>query len=397
MSEDAPGTAVPRVGLLYDSVSANTGDIAIGIAGAQELARHGLADVTVLDPFAPATDSVDAVVVGGGELIRPIGDAFYDVFRLAGGTVLNSAGVWQAAEGLELFKDYAVVSARSSVEAEVLSRYVDDVRVVPDTTTTMESAPYRIPGVEDGEPVVGVHVVPHTLALCPDLVELIDAIPHKKVFIPFTHYNYDDSFMRAVPFDRTNATFLPRLSPLELHGAIGGLTYVVTSSLHASLFAYSQSVPFATVHQEKVWNYFSDRGLQRLVFRSCAELRAALEEIEAGEVDLAGLVAADKAAVRAAYADYAAAIRHRAGHRSVPRSAPVSSELQSERLTSSQREGVIHNRDSVLHQLYLRVLTAERGERVWHDEADRLAARVAELEAAAAVPADQPGSPGTVG
>ena len=382
MSGDGEELRDLRVGLLYDSVSANTGDIAIGIAGIQELARHGVEGTVVLDPFGPHLDSVDAVVVGGGELIRPVGDPFYDTFRLEGGTFLNAAGVRLAADHLEYLRDYEVVSARSTVEAEVLSRFVDDVRVVPCTTTTLESDPYDIPGLGDDEPVVGIHVVPHTLELVPQLVELIDAIPYRKVFIPFTHYNYDDSFMSAVPFDRRDAIWLPRLSPLELHAAIRRMTYVVTSSLHASLFAYSQNVPFVSVHQEKVASYFGDRGLERFVFRSAAQFREAVEEVQSGEVDFSELVRRDREGVHDVYAAYAAALGRRGRRRTVD--APPTegtSALDAQRVVSTQREGVVLQRDAVLHQLYLRVLGAERNEHIWHAEADRLAARVAELEA----------------
>lgn len=376
----------PRVGLLFDSVSPNTGDIAIGIAAQQELARNGIDDVVVLDPFAPDVSAVDAVLVGGGELIRPTGDAFYDAFRLPRGTVLNAVGVWQSADELSFLDDYEWVAARSSAEAEVLRRQRPDADVLACTTTTLESEPVAIPGVEPGEPVVGIHVVPHTLVLCPDLVEVIDGIQGKKVLIPFTHYNYDDSFMRALPLDRSNVVMLPRMTPLELHAVIGQMSYVVTSSLHASLFAYSQNVPFASAYQEKVWNYFVDRGLERFIFRNGADLRRALVEIAGGHVDFRDQVERDKAQVRAAYGRYAEAFRRRAGQRrdtapgaadapAAVASAP-GSDLARELLLSGQRENVILHRDNVIHGLMLRALTAEHDVAVWRAEAERLSARL---------------------
>lgn len=373
-----------RVGLLYDSVSANTGDIAIGIAGRQELARHGIHDVEVLDPFAPDTGSVDTVIVGGGELLRPLGDAFYDAFRPVYGSILNAVGVWQTADELEYLAGYDYVSARSSAEAAVLRQYVTDVRVTPCTTTTLESEPYDL-GLEAGEPVVGIHLVPHTLALCPELVEIIDAIPERKVFIPFTHYNYDDSFMRALPFDRTGTIQLPRLSPLELHSVLGQMSYVVTSSLHATLFAYSQNVPFVTAYQEKVINYLGDRRLGRFVYASDDQLRAALAEVQAGGIDFGEAVAVDKAAVHDAYATYAGLVRRRAGesHRNT-RQGPVSTRddgRNAEHLRAEQREHVIENRDVAVHHLTRRLMAAQAEASLWHKEADRLGA---ELEVARA-------------
>ena len=379
MPEASP--RAPRVGLLYDSVSANTGDVAIGIAGRQELARHGIDDVVVLDPFNPAMRGVDAVIVGGGELIRPLGDAFYDAFRTTGGAILNAVGVWQNADQLDYLSGYDFVSARSQAEAAVIRPFAPDVRVLPCTTTTLESETYHVDHIEPGERVVGVHVVPHTLSLCPGIVEIVNAIPHRKVFIPFTHYNYDESFMRALPFDMTNAVLLPRLEPLELHSVIGQMAYVVTSSLHATLFAYSQGVPFASAHQEKVVNYFGDRGLGRFVFASDDQLRRSLAEIDGGKVTFEDEVAADKQSVRAAYADYAEIIRRRATEQRTGarrRGAAVGQQAESDRradhLRAEQREHVITNRDVTVHSLMYRAVSAEAEATHWKAEAERLSA-----------------------
>jgi hypothetical protein len=61
--------------LLYDSVSRNTGDIAIGIAAAQVLESLGVAS-EVVDPFSARGD--ERYLIAGGELIRRAGDPFYD-------------------------------------------------------------------------------------------------------------------------------------------------------------------------------------------------------------------------------------------------------------------------------------------------------------------------------
>ncbi|MGV8968105.1 MAG: polysaccharide pyruvyl transferase family protein [Cellulomonas sp.] len=380
------------VGLLFDSISENTGDIAIGIAGVQEFARHGIRRCSILDPFEPCPSNVDLVVVGGGELIRPVGDPFYDRFRPPIASVLNAAGVWQSAADLDYLRAYDRVTARTSTEAGFLRGSVPDVGVLPCTTSTLESENYTIPGSEPGEVLVGIHVVPHTLSICPDIVAMIDAIPERKVFIPFTHYNFDESFMSALPFDRSKSIQLPRLTPLELHSVIGQMKYVVVSSLHASIFAYSQNVPFASASQEKVAHYFADRGLSDLVFASDAELASALAQINEGTVDFSEQVASDKAAVRAAYANYAALARTR--HASPVRHAEVvpnrgsvasrSSELQATALLVEQRAHVIVSRDTVIAQLARRAHEAEVGVMTWHAEADHLAEEVSELRAAAA-------------
>ncbi|MEP7762936.1 polysaccharide pyruvyl transferase family protein [Sanguibacter sp. 25GB23B1] len=380
MSSESPS---PRVGLLYDSVSENTGDIAIGLAGIQELERQGIDDVVVLSPFDVRPESVDLTIVGGGELIRPRGDAFYDAFRPVAGDVLNAAGVWQTADDLGYLAQYEVVSARNSTEAAVLAGSVDDVGVLPCTTTTLESPRFEIPGAEPGDRLIGIHVVPHTLVVCPDIVEQINALEGRKVFIPFTHYNHDASFMSALPFDRTDAIILPRLKPLELHSVLGQMDFVVVSSLHASLFAYSQNVPFATVHQEKVLNYFKDRGLERFVFDGPESLRAAMTEIELGGLDFSEQVAEEKRVVNEAYARFAALARTRAATRQgeLPAVEVDPSLAQRDALLIEQLSHVVVGRDRVIAHDQVRLMEAEHHAQRWHDEADRLAAEIELLSA----------------
>ncbi len=290
------------VGLLYDSVSPNTGDWAIGIAVAQELARHGITRTEVLDPFTAVDARERLVVVGGGDLIRPVGDPFYDRFRVPGPAVLNAAGVWPDADRLDHLKDYRLVSARTSAEVDHLRSVVPHAELLPDTTVTLESEHVEIEGLPTDEPVVGVHVVPHTLRQCPELVDAIDAIDHPKVFIPFTHYNYDDSFMKALPFDRSRAIDLPRLTPLELHSVIGQMSYVVVSSLHATFFAYAQGVPFVTVDQRKVRDFLADRDLTEWLYSDDVSLRDAIARVTQEPPALAERVARDRAAVHDAFA-----------------------------------------------------------------------------------------------
>ncbi|MCM3661056.1 polysaccharide pyruvyl transferase family protein [Georgenia satyanarayanai] len=342
--------------LLYDSISPNTGDWAIGIAVAQELARHGVAPVEVLSPFEPVDARDELVVVGGGDLIRPVGDPFYDRFRVQGPAVLNAAGVWPDADRLDHLKEYRLVSARTSAEVDHLRSVVPDAQLLPDTTMTLESEHFAIEGLPTGEPVVGIHVVPHTLQLSPELVEAVDAIDRPKVFIPFTHYNYDDSFMDALPFDRSRAITLPRLTPLQLHSVIGQMSYVVVSSLHATLFAYAQHVPFVTVEQRKVRDFLADRGLTDWIFSDDHSLRDALARVEEEPPALSALVAEDRAAVREAFARIASFVSTedggRAGGSPVVPVPPSPAAADSPRpvivLAAEQREEALRNRDHLI-------------------------------------------------
>lgn len=354
MTSDAAQYAPhPSVGLLYDSLSRNTGDIAIGLALQQVLATRGIA-TEVVNPFHVGPEDPRPLVVGGGELIRPVGDDFYDSFRPRGQHVLNAAGVWPNADDLDYLSDYAFVSARSQAEVAVLEKYVDDVHLVPCLTTLLESEPYPIDGLEAGEPVVGIHVVPHTVMMCPDLVSVIDDLPYKKVFIPFTHYNFDRDFMARLKFDMSNAILLDELKPLELHSVMGQMKFNVVSSLHASIFSYSHNVPFATVQQVKVRDYFTDRGLQGQVFASSTDLRNILETYEAHAPDYTALLDSD----RQALTKVIDAIEQRAvevlGHGPARRPSPTqrrSAQVKTDRLFHDQLRNVVAGRDVVIETL----------------------------------------------
>ncbi|WP_447924829.1 polysaccharide pyruvyl transferase family protein [Georgenia muralis] len=399
MNHDIDGAHT--VGALYDSISPNTGDRAIGIAVSQELARLGISPTTVVPPFEEhGVDDGMLRIVGGGELLRPVGDAFYDRFRPRGPHVLNSVGVWSTADELEHLKEYRYVSARSSREVDVLRAVVPDAELVPCTTTTLESAPFQIEGLpDDGEPVVGIHVVPHTLSMCPELVEAVNGIPHRKVFIPFTHYNHDDSFMASLPFDRTRAIALPRLTPEQLHSVLGQMTYVVVSSLHATIFAYSQNVPFATVHQEKVENYLRDRDLQDLIFHDNASLSEAVHRLGEAPPDLTETVARDKAAVHASFRRIAEIAGLPTGDAVEPvlRAGPDEPSREVVQLIAAQREEVVLGRDAVLGTVTRRATAAyadaarldgalREAERALAEERARVSDLEAQLEEARRLP-----------
>ncbi|MGX5695906.1 polysaccharide pyruvyl transferase family protein [Agromyces soli] len=364
----------PIGNLLFDSISRNTGDIAIGIAAEQMLEAVGLGSRTV-DPFS---DTFPApLIIGGGELIRPAGDPFYDSYRRQGPHILNAVGVWNSCEDLDYLKDYIFVSARSEREAETLRRFVPDVTVLPCTTTMLTGVPYKIDGIEPGETVVGIHVVPHSLRLIEDLIPLIDAIPHKKVFIPFTHYNGDASFMRNMPFDRSNSIVLGHLKPLELHSVLGQMSYSVVSSLHASIFSYSQNVPFVSLHQKKAEWYFADRALADNIVSSGARLREQIDRIESERPDYSMQIHRDQESVRAAYALYSQLYHAAPRDEWVPMQTPPTPKR--DEILLEQAEHVIRDRDLALSYSQTRLANVqhERAELSAHlkvvaDERDAL-------------------------
>lgn len=297
-----PATSpAPPVGLLFDSISRNTGDRAIGIALHQTMADLGLDSFDA--PVRPRrTRPVEGLMVGGGELIRPTGDAFYDAFRPRGRHILNGVGVWPGSDDLLYLNDYSYVSVRTRADAEVLAGAgVRGVEVIPCLTTMLRSEGWLSDDVrstlppDDGRPLIGIHLVPHTMTLCPGVVDVVNSLEGRKLLIPFTHYNHDRSFMGALGV--RDAVLLDEMSPLELHAVIGELDLLVASSLHASIFAYSQGVPFVSAQQPKVLDYFTDRGLEALVFGDERQLDRALNAASE-DLGLSALVAADRAALR---------------------------------------------------------------------------------------------------
>lgn len=341
--------AKKTIGLLFDSVSDNTGDIAIGVALRQQFLKRG-AETEIISPFSENLAKYASLVVGGGELLRKKGDEFYDVFRLEGAHILNGIGL-QSADGLDYLRGYKFISARSATEASIIKKQIpkSKVRVVPCVTTLLSSDKYDIEGVLEDELLVGIHLVPEVLSICPDIVKIVNSIPYKKVFIPFTHYNYDDSFMAALPFDMTNAVRLGRLSPLQLHSVIGQMKYTITSSLHATIFAYSQNIPFVTLKQQKVRNYLKDRGLEKYSYSTQDELLTLIKRVDTDPENMEDLIMKDKKIVNEMLDEFVDLTVD------ISKVKPVGSKLRKQdklqRLKFDQLESVVANRDVLIHNM----------------------------------------------
>src|SRR6185437_6754410 len=97
-----------HVGILYDSVSDNTGDKAVGVVMKRLLTSWGITH-EVVDPFVIQPNNYSSLVIGGGELIGPSGEEFYDSFRVPGAHILNTVGL-RSADHLEFLRDYRYIS-----------------------------------------------------------------------------------------------------------------------------------------------------------------------------------------------------------------------------------------------------------------------------------------------
>lgn len=258
-----------HVGLLWDSVSNNVGDQAIGLVLQRVLDRHDIPHRTV-DPFDPDTREAAMLVIGGGELIRAPGHPFYDAFRVPGPHVLNTVGVIDGSQTAYL-DEYRMVTVRSGADALELRRG----EVAPCLTLLYDR--YLPPGeppvpIPDG--AIGFHITYPFAEHCITLVEwLRHAGVGPIVWLPVTHYNADYVLMEALAAQVPGSTLLPRMSPDDTFRTIGRLRALVSSSLHATLFAYAQDVPFLVANYPSKISYFlTERDLHRYTFQSAAEI-----------------------------------------------------------------------------------------------------------------------------
>ena len=84
-------TAKP-VGLLWDSISNNSGDIAIGMVMKRVCEQRGI-PYAVVDPFNYNPRDYATFIIGGGQLLRNRQDIFYRGFYVPGPHILNSVGI----------------------------------------------------------------------------------------------------------------------------------------------------------------------------------------------------------------------------------------------------------------------------------------------------------------
>ncbi len=361
-----------KVGLLFDSVSRNTGDMAMGIVFEQQFAADKLIETVVVNPFTTNLYQYDVVIIGGGQLLRQTGDAYYDQFRRQGPYILNSIGILPPINDLEYLNQYKFVAARTSREADVLKKVVPTTQQMPCMTTLLKGKNYTIPGVKKGKKLIGVHLVPASLQQCPDIVEQINALPYTKVLIPFTHYHNDRSFMQSLPFDWDNCLLIDELSPEELHNVIGQMHYNVVSSLHATIFSYAQNVPFASLGQAKTIDYLADRHLEGYTYTSSQSLRKVLETLEQSPPDMHQQVQKDTQELQKILTHYRQIIQHSAAStKRLPQD--VSGELQAKTVQLRIANEVITGRDRLIadmvkHQRYLEDTITQREAELAHTE-----------------------------
>jgi len=289
------------VGFLWDSLSANTGDEAIGV----HLMRWAMRQrwpAQAVDPATALAANHPVLVIGGGELLHPAGHPFYDVFRVRGPHVLNAVGVYGDVEDADHLAEYRLVSVRSEGDRAALIGLSRPIDVVPCTSLLFgelahdDAASARAPGA------FGLHVHAGSLAgdrLVDEVTSLRVALGPDVVPFSFTRYNADAEVARALAEVAGWPPPVQLASPDAAFAFIARLGAAVVSSLHAMLFAYQCGVPFLVFgYAQKIARFTNERSLDQRVVRDAAGLAARRHLLERSSVDWTESLARDRERVR---------------------------------------------------------------------------------------------------
>jgi GT2 family glycosyltransferase/glycosyltransferase involved in cell wall biosynthesis/predicted nucleic acid-binding Zn-ribbon protein len=264
------------VGILYDNISGNTGDVAIGLSIKKILKDMGVGyEELIPGRFNP--NNYNTIIIGGGHLIRPSPDFFYDKFKINGQHILNTVGIVGSPDDLDYLKDYKYITVRSSWDKEQLFYLKKEVHVVPCTTMLLEDLD-NIPVIPKKKSL-GIHLTPNFFSKEEEVqfIEWISTLPFKIYFLPITHYNQDYIYLNYLSSRVKESVLLPLMNPLEIFTFIGKLDFFISCSLHGAIFSYRHNVPFILYnYDEKMLYFMKDRGLQNYIFTNFNEMKSSL-------------------------------------------------------------------------------------------------------------------------
>jgi hypothetical protein len=107
-------------------------------------------------------------------------------------------------------------------------------------------------------------------------IKWASSLPYTIYFIPITHYNNDDAYMKMLSSGIRNSVMLPRLGPLEIFTLIGRLDYLISCSLHGAIYSYTHNTPFILWdYNDKMRFFMEDRGLRQYLFKDYAGMKDA--------------------------------------------------------------------------------------------------------------------------
>lgn len=257
----------PKIGILYDSHYNNTGDKSMGIVMADFLNKNNI-PFTDVSPFAKNKSTYDLLIIGGGQIIRNPADSYYNNFRIWGRHILNTADVTNAKD-LQFLNDYEYVSVRSLVAVNKLGKNKINAICVPDICIAMQNKNTAAKIPKDS---VGIHFMPGRSDI--DIKKHIEFVKNTTktntvVLMPFTHYAGDYKYLKKIHAAVPKTMLLGELEPQVLFDTIGELKMLVSMSLHATIFAYSQNINFIVAEEpryKKVGAFLKDRGLQHRIY-----------------------------------------------------------------------------------------------------------------------------------
>jgi len=289
------------IGLLYDNVTPNFGDRAIGISMGEDLSGAGIPFEVVREDFVP-DGKFSALVVGGGHLLRASGDRFYDRFRVPGRHILNAVGVSDDVGDITFLKNYRYISVRSSADYRRISALYPGAQIAPCSSLGMSQKSEMPIEVEDR--VILVHMPPSCsgfLSRWPETVER--AFPdYQKVLLSINRFNNDKEYLTDVGYYKKWCV-IADLTPYQMDMLIGHpqVHGFLSTSLHGTMFALKHSKPFlALPNIEKVRTFLLDHGVSHRIWASeisPGEMRGRLEPMSLDK-RLGDLWEKDKPALR---------------------------------------------------------------------------------------------------
>jgi hypothetical protein len=282
-----------KIGILYDNISGNTGDVAIGISLKKILRQLNVEfDELIPGNFNPL--DYDTIIIGGGYLLRQSPDFFYDKFRIPGNHILNAMGIYGEPKDLDYLKDYKDITVRSNGDKKKLAYLNEDIRVIPCTTMLLEDIP-DLPFAFK-KPCIGIHIFPIFSKDEEDqFIHWVSSLPYTVYFVPITHYNKDIQYMRYLKEKIPDSEILPILKAQEIFTVIGKFDYFISCSLHGAIFAYVHNVPFTLINLEEKMQYFmEDRNLEQYLFKNFYELKYTFEELMKNHPDYLEKISSDK-------------------------------------------------------------------------------------------------------
>lgn len=267
---------ISKVGLLWDSVSNNIGDKAIGLILERILTQYQI-PFRPVNVFGDDLSDLHTLVIGGGELIREPYHPFYRVFRVQGTHILNTIGVTSGQE-TDYLKSYRLVTTRSQYDRSKI-----DYGTVTPCLTLLYGA--YLPS-NDQSPLIdkdsmGIHIMPDTVDNPLALITLLQKIKNTKIYwIPITYYSMDRNYMETLASHVPDSVVLPEMSPDDVFRTVGKFKAFITTSLHGTLFAYTQGVPFlASRLASKIVAFAEERNLSDCLFQTVEDLALKLPEL----------------------------------------------------------------------------------------------------------------------